>query len=188
MILARPDGHRCVYETREGKGPRGGRRTWSIARCVACGVTEEVRDAYAGTDSSGLARDRITERVPRCPVPIEPSRAEHALRDLAQCVTCREHVVPSLAWAVEFAPEGGDPDVAIQRAWRECESVETLWEAMKAFGVGGRFARYHANDEVGRGEFIGFERDGLMVDLQGESAAVCRALRLHIPRLEWRKP
>jgi hypothetical protein len=181
------DGHRCVYTQRAGKGPRGGRRTWTRARCVACEASAEVQDFRSGEDSSWAARTVLQKHAPRCPVPLRPLPAERALRDLAIAAKRAEAALPQLAWAVEFMPDGGDPDEAIQRAWRECESPEAMREALAAFGAGGRFLRGHSGDEVGGREYVAFEVDGLAVDLHGAATAVCAALRLHFPRLEWRK-
>ncbi len=176
------DGHRCEYTQREGKGPRGGRRTWTIARCIACGATAQQMDSRPGMDSSVFTREILCANVPRCPVPIEPALPERMLRGLNAALKGGDRSAPPLGWAIEFMPAGGgDPDDAIQRSWRGCEDVEVMREALSACGVGGRFLRGHSGDEVGETEFIALELDGVMVDLSGPAAAVARALRLHVP-------
>ncbi len=188
MIVDSPDGHRCVYERREGTGPRGGRRTWTTARCIACGAVAEAMDPRPGCDSSWNARSRLTAATPRCQVPIEPPLGERALQALVDAVGKPEAAFPPLAWVVEYMPHGGDIDAAIQKAWQECENVQLMGAAMKAFGMGGRLVRWNSGDEVCQREYIAFELGGASIDLHGAAGPVTRALRLHVPRLEWSRP
>lgn len=182
-MTGRADGHRCRYETREGKGPRGGRRTWTVATCADCGAEGESADRRPGSSDHLRAHDALRERVPHCPTPHAPSEATRALASLAGAVGDHERTLPRLPWAVQWAPDG-DLDGALARAWALCEDPRPMLVLLGRTGAVTR-GWAHALGEAGDMHADAQTEDGLSVALDGPGAVVAAALRRLFPPPTW---
>jgi len=180
------DGHSVQYWTRSGRGPRGGRATFVIARCRNCRAEVEWRDSRAGAQEGLDARLFLVHRYPTCPAvpPVPPhDQLLLALAALFDAAAGPLSAVP-FEWAVAHAGGTADVDAAVQHAWTACADAGLMRHVLKALHQ--KELMGAPKDELGN-EWISFECDGLDIDLTGPSARVAAAVRMHMPRLAWRK-
>jgi hypothetical protein len=119
-------------ESKERKGPRGGRRTAVRAVCMQCGRTSGWRE----TERAG-SRDREVRglvewlREKPCASPYVPSASTRCLTQLAAIIEAGESI--PLAFAVEYLATGTVADAALA-AWRDCEDGFAMAQFITAAG------------------------------------------------------